>query len=164
MQPICASRDVLNDDLGAFTQTERGPMTPRTRARVQRRVCLRGTLRALNYILVIYGALMVSWDFFTYIQWSQAMYRADEAGAPTGSALQKQPVQQASRAFALDRSDSESHNVYSIISVDDDWLQQSGARGAETGWIRSNQQTALQYAKLGKERCEIITLYVYTVL
>ena len=36
------------------------------------RSCLRGSLRALNYLLAIIGVLMVAYALFMYVQWSEA--------------------------------------------------------------------------------------------
>jgi hypothetical protein len=41
------------------------------RRRECHQVCLNGTLRALNYMLAAAGVLMMSWDFFAYVEWAQ---------------------------------------------------------------------------------------------
>ena len=137
--------------------------TPRS----ARRACLRGTLRALNYMLAISGVIVMSCDFFTYIRWSE---EAQQAGwiAPTGTAAAGSGPQQARvHPHAPDiELHAENTQSYFVVSRAAESLQSDG-HGAATDAPHSNRQPTdreLQYINLDKGRCAAIVLFQFIPL
>lgn len=145
---------------GVPSHTVALPATPRS----ARRACVGGTLRALNYMLAISGVIVMTWDFFTYIQWSEERYQAGWI-APTAAPA-------ASRALIHELAPDIELDVTGIhpevfLSRDDDSLQADGDRAATDALTDSNRQPTnreLQYIKLDEGRyaastCSNLNLY-----
>jgi hypothetical protein len=158
------TREIPEASIGVFSHAEPGPLVLRRRQRYARRICLRGTLRALNYILALYSVLMLSWDFFTYLQWNEAMSHERWPNAPTGSTALEPTQRRASASFVeIDRTDEEID--VSMMSRPEDFLQ-SDEELAETELSKGNErsQTALQYFTLDQDGYDtnILAVLYYT--
>lgn len=127
----------------------------RTRRRGCRRVCLSGTLRALNYILAICGVLMISWDFFAYIEWAQEVEKdklVPPADQPPGFHSAHIP-----QLESPDTSDFEAIYYSSIFGSPGDAVSDAGRalepRGARNVHMQSDRQLQLRSVRINKTEC-----------
>jgi hypothetical protein len=154
MWPVSVSR---GGSVAAFThRSDRLFMSPpgvRSRALAAQRAWI----RALNYMLAIFGVLMMLWDFFTYVQYTQEVYHFSWEHTPTrnessGSAHPR-GLSRLSTAMMETHLTFTNVDLPSIARVDDPSCVQSD--GVESA---TSLPTGLRYINLDKGRCKSTVL------